>query len=136
MLYLQTNRRPGFKSLVICSTSFQGPEVLQVSKMVNLLGATYDQYLKAGVSVLICGSSAPSEDKLRFARENSIPTVTADWMWACIDAGEAVDFGDFHFGKLSPVRGESGDTLTSGSHETVQTMSMPTAPQQKGQTER
>jgi hypothetical protein len=104
--------------------------------MVNLLGASYDQYLKAGVSVLVCGSSAPSEDKLRFARENSIPTVTADWMWACIDAGEAVPFEDFYFGKLSPGAGESGDTFTSGSHETVQTMSMPTAPQKKKQTER
>jgi DNA replication regulator DPB11 len=104
--------------------------------MVNLLGATYDQYLKAGVSVLICGSSAPSEDKLRFARENRIPAVTANWIWASIDAGQTVPFRDFLFGKLSPAGDESGDTFTSGSHETVQTMSMPTAPLQQKQTER
>ena len=93
--------------------------------MVKVLGATYDQYLKAGVSVLICGSASPSEEKLRFARENCIPTVTASWIWACIDAGKTVPFENHLFGKPKLAGYDSIDSFTSGSHETVQTMSIP-----------
>jgi hypothetical protein len=93
--------------------------------MVKVLGATYDQYLKAGISVLICSSTSPSEEKLRFAQENRIPTVTADWIWACVDAGKTMPFENHLFGKPRLAGYDSIDSFTSGSHETVETMSIP-----------
>ena len=106
--------------------------------MVKVLGATYDQYLKAGISVLICGSNSPSEEKLRFARENRIPAVTASWIWACVDAGKTVSFENHLFGRPKIVGDDSMDPFTSASHETVQTMSIPISKPDKkrGQIER
>jgi hypothetical protein len=138
----------GFKSLVICSTSFTGVDVVHVSEMIKLLGksksfrrfcilrfcltqnsvgATYDQYLKAGVSVLICGSPTPNEEKLAFAKDKDIPAVSSQWLWACIDAGRCMPFDDY----LIP-----NPTSLSASATTVKTISMPLIPSDEAGSDR
>jgi hypothetical protein len=56
-----------FNDLKMTSTSFGTMEVLHASKMIALLGATYDQYLSPQVSVLVCGSNNLNRDKMAFA---------------------------------------------------------------------
>ncbi|EFE41119.1 BRCT domain protein [Trichophyton verrucosum HKI 0517] len=51
-------------------------------------GATYDEYLTANASVLICNTSTPSPEKLRHVFEWNIPPVIADWLWISVQTGE------------------------------------------------
>jgi hypothetical protein len=88
--------------------------------MITLLGAKYEQYLKQDISVLISASSTPSVDKLRFAKENSIPVVTLDWLWSCIDANEAVPY-DMH------LLGRSAYSQGTATYHTTDTMTLPSA---------
>ena len=86
--------------------------------MITLLGATYEQYLKPGISVLISASPTPSVDKLRFAKENGIPVVSIDWLWACIDADKMIPFDEHLLGAQS----NSQDMAT---YQTTDTMTLP-----------
>jgi hypothetical protein len=62
----------------------------------NCIGATYDEFLKAGVAtVLLCNSATPNLDKITFATDNDIPTVTEEWLWACLEASSLQDFDSF-----------------------------------------
>ncbi|EGE04342.1 BRCT domain-containing protein [Trichophyton equinum CBS 127.97] len=79
---------PAFQGMRICSTGFSGIDLLHLSKLVNLLGATYDEYLTANASVLICNTSTPSPEKLRHVFEWNIPPVIADWLWISVQTGE------------------------------------------------
>ncbi len=78
---------PGFEKLVINSTGVADIDLLHVSKIVVLLGARYDQVLKADISVLLCNPSKAGEEKLRHAREWRIPAVSTEWLWTCIRSG-------------------------------------------------
>jgi DNA replication regulator DPB11 len=109
-----------FDKLIITSTSFVNEERQHVSRMINLLGATYEEYLRPGVSVLICATNTPSLDKLRFARENSIPVVGISWLWSCIDVGKTVSFDNYLLGK-------STNSQDSSTHQTTDTMTLPSA---------
>ncbi|OCK82340.1 hypothetical protein K432DRAFT_402994 [Lepidopterella palustris CBS 459.81] len=82
----------GFNGMIVGSTSFTGVELLHVSKVVNLMGATYDEYLTATTSVLVCNSKKPSKEKLCFALERNIPAVSAEWLWDCLETGEKQPF--------------------------------------------
>ncbi|EFR04686.1 S-M checkpoint control protein rad4 [Nannizzia gypsea CBS 118893] len=79
---------PAFQGMKICSTGFSGIDLLHLSKLINLLGATYDEYLTANASVLICNTSTPSPEKLRHVFEWNIPPVIADWLWISVQTGE------------------------------------------------
>ncbi|KAM5467360.1 protein kinase activating protein dpb11 [Microsporum audouinii] len=79
---------PAFQGMRICSTGFNGIDLLHLCKLVNLLGATYDEYLTANASVLICNTSNPSPEKLRHVFEWNIPPVMADWLWISVQTGE------------------------------------------------
>ncbi|KAL6237256.1 hypothetical protein BDW75DRAFT_89551 [Aspergillus navahoensis] len=69
----------------ICSTGFSRIDLLHLSKLVNLVGATYNEYLKSTASVLICNTSTSlNQEKLRHAHEWGVPAVTADWLWTSI----------------------------------------------------
>ncbi|KAL3441836.1 BRCT domain-containing protein [Aspergillus insuetus] len=75
----------GLSGLKICSTGFSRIDLLHLSKLVNLVGATYNEYLTPTASALICNDSASlNHDKLRHTHEWGVPTVTADWLWASI----------------------------------------------------
>lgn len=70
-------------------------DLLHLSKVVKVLGASYDQVLKTGISVLLCNSSNAGEEKLRHAHEWCIPVVSVDWLWACIRSGQRQPFRPF-----------------------------------------
>ncbi|KAL8701500.1 MAG: hypothetical protein Q9224_000477, partial [Gallowayella concinna] len=77
---------PGFEHLTICSTGFEGVDLLHMSRAAKLMGATYDEEFTSKASVLVC-QAVPSYEKLRHAQHWNIPTVTADWLWDCITSG-------------------------------------------------
>lgn len=92
---IRTFPLPGFEKLIVNSTGLANIDLLQVSKVIKLLGAKYDQILKCGISLLLCNASKAGEDKLRHAREWRIPTVSIEWLWGCIRSGKMESFGPF-----------------------------------------
>ena len=86
---------PGFEKLIVNSTGIADVDLLQVTRVVKLLGAEYDQVLKTGISVLLCHPSKASEDKLRHALKWRVPAVSIEWLWSCISNGKMQPFGAF-----------------------------------------
>ncbi|KAJ5894267.1 hypothetical protein N7495_005958 [Penicillium taxi] len=84
---------PGFPGMRICSTGFGGIDLLHVSKLVNLMGATYNEVLTPSASVLLClNPKSASQDKLRHTAEWKVPAVSADWLWTSIQTGQKKPF--------------------------------------------
>jgi DNA replication regulator DPB11 len=83
----------GFESLSICSTAFEGVDLLQLSKVVKLLGAKYDEFLTPQVSVLVSNNNTATRDKIRHALGWNIPIVSADWLWDSMRLGSLQPFG-------------------------------------------
>ncbi|KAI9753177.1 MAG: hypothetical protein M4579_005292 [Chaenotheca gracillima] len=84
-----------FDGLVMCSTSFSGIDLLHLSRVVQLMGAVYDQFLLPRTSVLICNTISISREKLLHASEWSVPTVSAAWLWDSIEAGKKMPFDKY-----------------------------------------
>ncbi|KAL2826524.1 BRCT domain-containing protein [Aspergillus cavernicola] len=75
----------GLSGLKICSTGISRIDLLHLSKLVNLVGATYHEYLTPKVTVLLCNKSINiNNEKLRHTHEWGVPAVTIDWLWASI----------------------------------------------------
>ncbi|PYI00678.1 subunit of DNA polymerase II [Aspergillus sclerotiicarbonarius CBS 121057] len=75
----------GFAGMKVCSTGFSRIDLLHLSKLVNLIGATYHEYLTPNASILVCnGSGSVNPDKLRHTQEWGVPAVSADWLWSSI----------------------------------------------------
>ncbi|OAT13047.1 BRCT domain-containing protein [Blastomyces gilchristii SLH14081] len=83
---------PAFQGLRVCSTGFSGIDLLHLSKLVKVMGATYDEFLTPKASVLICNSGNPNQEKLRHVAEWNIPAVIADWLWISVQTGERKPF--------------------------------------------
>ncbi|KAE8154951.1 BRCT domain-containing protein [Aspergillus avenaceus] len=76
---------PGFNGLKICSTGVSRIDLLHLSKLVTLIGASYNEYLTPSASVLLCNDATPvNPEKLRHTHEWKIPTVTVTWLWDSI----------------------------------------------------
>jgi BRCA1 C Terminus (BRCT) domain len=110
----------GFEKLSISSTSYANDDLLHISKMIKLLGGTYEQYLTPNIEVLISASRTPNIDKLRFARENKIPVVLESWIWSCIEAGESLAVDQFLVVKTA-------ETQQPPTYQTTDTMTLPSA---------
>ncbi|KAI9827751.1 MAG: hypothetical protein M1832_004240 [Thelocarpon impressellum] len=93
----------GFGGMKICSTAFSGVDLLHVSKLVKLMGASYDEYLSANATVLVCNTSDPNKDKLRHALGWGVTVVTADWLWESLKDGVKKPYAGFL------IRGASED---------------------------
>ena len=77
-------------SMTLTPTAFSGIELLHLSKIVKLIGISYDETLRSTTSILICGSgSRPTPDKLRFAFDHGVPVVRDTWLWDTLQAGSA-----------------------------------------------
>ena len=77
----------------VCSTGFGGIDLLHVSKLVKLMGASYEEVLTQQASVLICDDPQNANvDKLRHTREWGVPAVSADWLWISIQSGQKKPF--------------------------------------------
>ncbi|WEW61119.1 DNA helicase [Emydomyces testavorans] len=80
------------------SNSFVPPEAHTTSTPVPkfpIPGATYDEYLTAKASVLICNATNPSTEKLRHVHEWKIPAVFADWLWISVQTGNKKPFNPY-----------------------------------------
>jgi DNA replication regulator DPB11 len=78
----------GFRDLTINSTGFEGVDLLHLSKLVKLVGATYDEILRPWISVLICNKTKANPEKQRYARSWGIPVVSDAFLWACLQSGQ------------------------------------------------
>ncbi|KAI8932012.1 hypothetical protein NX059_010907 [Plenodomus lindquistii] len=87
----------GFSGLTVNSTGFAGIELLHVTKVVALLGATYDEQLSAQTSVIVCNSSGTNAQKLKFAAEKRIPAVTSAWLSDCVRNGRLQAYDEYRF---------------------------------------
>ncbi|KAJ5178176.1 uncharacterized protein N7500_000875 [Penicillium coprophilum] len=84
---------PGFPELRICSTGFGRIDLLHLRKLVELMGATYGDFLTQKASVLICNDpQTASVEKLRHTAEWGVPAVSADWLWISIQTGQKKSF--------------------------------------------
>ncbi|EON99155.1 putative brct domain-containing protein [Phaeoacremonium minimum UCRPA7] len=92
---------PSFDKLSICTAGFTGPDLNQVSKTINQLGASYEERFTQQSSVLVCSSlKSVRKQKLDLALVWRIPVVSADWLWECISTGHKVPFNKFMFPEL------------------------------------
>ncbi|RDW94655.1 hypothetical protein BP5796_00418 [Coleophoma crateriformis] len=83
----------GFKSLILCSASFVGIDLLHVKKAAELLGATYSEHMTPQSSVLVTNSvTGLRKEKMDHAQEWQIPIVMAKWLWDSVAAGERLPF--------------------------------------------
>ncbi len=113
----------GFSGLTVNSTGFSGIELLHVTKAVTLMGtgitfsagiysqfgltnfltgATYDEQLHAKTSVIVCNSTRPAPQKLKFASERRIPAVHAEWLWTCLRTGALQPFNNYLLNSILP----------------------------------
>ncbi|KAK2748135.1 hypothetical protein FQN57_001259 [Myotisia sp. PD_48] len=106
-----------FQGMKICSTGFSGIDLLHLSKLVKLLGATYDEYFTPKASVLICHSSNPSSEKLNHAFEWQIPTVLSDWLWISVQTAEKKPFQPYLIMDKRQVTSKLAQAVTTGKIE-------------------
>ncbi|GES63871.1 subunit of DNA polymerase II [Aspergillus terreus] len=75
----------GFSGMKVCSTGFSRIDLLHLSKLVNLIGASYNEYLTPSASILVCNNAGPvNNEKLRHTQEWGVPAVSAEWLWDSI----------------------------------------------------
>ena len=102
----------------VCSTAFQGIDLLHVSKAVGLMGtyticggnhianqipgAKYEEAFTSTASVLICNATKLNQDKLRYAQLWGVPAVQGKWLWDSIRVGETLSFDSY---LVQPFRG-------------------------------
>ncbi|KAI4715022.1 hypothetical protein J4E89_000708 [Alternaria sp. Ai002NY15] len=92
----------GFSGLTINSTGFSGIELLHVTKVVTLMGASYDEQLSAKTSVVICNPPTINTPKLKFATDKRIPAVHATWLWDCLRSGRLQSYAEYQLNKPAP----------------------------------
>ncbi|KAL5115559.1 protein kinase activating protein dpb11 [Pleosporales sp. CAS-2024a] len=107
----------GFSSLTINSTAFVGIELLHVTKVVALLGATYDEQLSAKTSVIVCNTREPNAQKLKFATERRIPAVHATWLWDCLRYGQLQSYSKYQLNNVAPIEPQKAKS----NHQTTST---------------
>ncbi|KAI9672451.1 MAG: hypothetical protein M1829_004530 [Trizodia sp. TS-e1964] len=95
---------PGFQNLTIASTAFTGVDLMQLPKILSLMGATYAEYLSASSSVLLCGHLPSKSAKLKHAFEWNVPAISAQWLWACVEAGRKLPFDDYLVDATAPPK--------------------------------
>ncbi|KAF2453635.1 BRCT domain-containing protein [Lineolata rhizophorae] len=100
----------GFEGVTICSTSFTDLDLLHVTRAVNLMGATYDEWFKESHHILISNTPRPSAEKVSFAQENGIPIVRKEWLLDSIAKGVKQPFDDYALFPLSRNPIERGDS--------------------------
>lgn len=77
----------------ICSTGFGRIDLLHLRKLVELMGATYGDFLTQKASVLICNDPQTANlEKLRHTTGWGVPAVSADWLWISIQTGQKKPF--------------------------------------------
>jgi DNA replication regulator DPB11 len=85
-----------FSELTICSTSFQGIELLHLSKVVALMGAKYSESFSQETSILILNATQKVRmEKLQLAKEWRIPVVSINWLLDSIHLGKRQSYKEY-----------------------------------------
>ncbi|KAF2126463.1 hypothetical protein P153DRAFT_369177 [Dothidotthia symphoricarpi CBS 119687] len=115
----------GFSGLTVNSTGFVGIELLHVTRVVTLMGATYDEQTSRKVSVMVCSTRNPNVQKLKFATDYRIPAVHATWLWECVRTGQLQPYGDYMLNTLTPPQPQRPKQQNRPSHGDRRTVSVP-----------
>lgn len=106
----------GFDGMKICSTGVSRINLLHLSKLVELIGATYNEYLTPTASVLLCNdATSTNHEKLRHTHEWGVPAVSVDWLWTSIQKAQKQPFGPFLVRK-QPSQSIRGPEARAGSY--------------------
>jgi DNA replication regulator DPB11 len=84
-----------FRDLTINSTGFEGIDLLHLSKLVRLAGATYNEILQPSITVLVCNTTRANPEKQRHAGSWGIPVVSDRWFWACLQSSRLQSYRDY-----------------------------------------
>ncbi|SZF02380.1 unnamed protein product [Blumeria hordei] len=77
--------------ITICSSAFSGIDLLHLTRAVELIGATYSDYMTPKASFLITNTiNDVRKDKLNYALKWNIPIVKVEWLWDSIKAGTSL----------------------------------------------
>jgi DNA replication regulator DPB11 len=109
----------GFRDLKINSTGFEGIDLLHLSKLVRLGGATYDETLQPKISVLISNKIKANPEKQRYASSWGIPVVSDAWLSACLRSGRLQSFDTYTtltFGRAEKDIGRAAKDVTTEKH--------------------
>ncbi|KAF2468948.1 uncharacterized protein BDR25DRAFT_289946 [Lindgomyces ingoldianus] len=112
----------GFNGLTVSSTAFTGIELLHVTKVIPLMGESYDEFLTPKTSVIVCNTHNPNQEKLKFATEKRVPAVHANWLWECLRTSEFQPYDAYLLNTITP-----SPQITQEKHENNYT-EVPTAP--------
>ncbi|TLD29605.1 putative vacuolar protein sorting-associated protein 16 [Venturia nashicola] len=93
----------GCKGMTISVTGFTGVELLHVVKAIKIMGATYEDFLVAERSLLLCKSTVRNQDKLDFAADNGVPVVSEKWLLACLKEGVKQSFESYELSQETPT---------------------------------
>ncbi|KEQ94357.1 hypothetical protein AUEXF2481DRAFT_269709 [Aureobasidium subglaciale EXF-2481] len=83
-----------FQGLTI-ATSGMGHDVLHISKVVKLAGASYDEVLLPRTSILVVPSAVPNSEKIAYAAKHRIPVVSEEWLLASIRNARKMSISDY-----------------------------------------
>jgi len=67
------------------------------------VGATYEDFLTAERSLLLCKSTNRNKDKIDFATENGVPVVNEKWLLACLELGAKQAFESYELARETPT---------------------------------
>ncbi|KAL2048321.1 hypothetical protein N7G274_000232 [Stereocaulon virgatum] len=107
----------GSGKLSVSSTSFQGIDLLHMSKAVKLIGATYEEFFTPTVSVLVCNAVVAGHEKLLCAQSWGIPAVRATWLWDSIRKGELLPFTAYLVQPIKDSKQSLIDAETAKAHD-------------------
>ncbi|KAG9682975.1 hypothetical protein KCU95_g13708, partial [Aureobasidium melanogenum] len=84
----------GFEGLRI-ATSGMGHDVLHISKVVRLAGASYDEVLLPKTSILVVPGTATNPEKIAYAAKHKIPVVSDTWLYSSLQHARKMPMNDY-----------------------------------------
>ncbi|BFZ64261.1 protein kinase activating protein dpb11 [Saitoella coloradoensis] len=84
---------PGMKGLTIAMTGFTGVDLLHMSKLINVLGASYSETLRRDTSALI--ARKPEGRKWKMAGEWGVRVLSREWVEDVARKGEVLGVGRY-----------------------------------------
>ncbi|KAH0089713.1 hypothetical protein KCU66_g17795, partial [Aureobasidium melanogenum] len=83
-----------FQGLKI-ATSGMGHDVLHISKVVRLAGASYDEVLLPRTSILVVPGTATNSEKISYAAKHKIPVVSDTWLYSSLQHARKMPTHDY-----------------------------------------
>ncbi|KAH0267762.1 hypothetical protein KCU91_g9866, partial [Aureobasidium melanogenum] len=77
------------------ATSGMGHDVLHISKVVRLAGASYDEVLLPRTSILVVPGTATNPEKISYAAKHKIPVVSNTWLYSSLQHARKMPTHDY-----------------------------------------